>query len=307
MIYYEDEGLAKKLYFNEIKDCKGLSLEEEHSLISDIQKFNHKKSLDKLVKANLKFVVSIARNYDRQGVFLLDLVQEGNVGLIKAAYRFDEKRNLKFNSYAVWWVRQSILKAISEQAKITSTPANVSGDAYRINNIVLDFETANQRYPTQEEILEEYNLKYNGNNQSENGAKKPKMTVDKIKRCLDILKKDIHYDNFNLDDDDDKRKGFDIYNLSNEQFMASHETDYKTIHEETVEKLYSEKILKYANQKERKILELYYGLNDGMPYTLEWIGKEMKLTRERVRQIKNKAIQRIREAERIEILKSKLL
>ena len=266
-------------YLQDIGKEELITAEEEVELARRIKQGDHN-SLEKLIKANLRFVVSVAKQYQNQGLSLPDLINEGNLGLIKAAKRFDETRGFKFISYAVWWIRQSIIQAAAEQSRIVRLPLNQIGSLNKIRKATSKLEQQYQRLPTTHEIADLMDL--------------PEYKVDK---AMKISTKYISVDApINPDDD---TKYLDIY--MNEDSTA---TDSILMRESLHREI--QRSLSTLTDKERDVINLYYGigLNNGL--TLEEIGEKFNLTRERVRQIKEKAIRRLKHTSRSKLLKAYL-
>ena len=272
----ESEALDK--YLQEIGKEEMISVEEEVELAQRIRKGDHK-ALERLTRANLRFVVSVAKQYQNQGLSLPDLINEGNVGLIKAAEKFDETRGFKFISYAVWWIRQSILQAIAEQSRIVRLPLNQVGSVNKINKILNKFEQENERRPSVEEISEHLDL-----------------PEDKIDEAMSVSSRHVSVDAPFVEGEDNSL--LDIL-INDDAPMADRDL--------LVESLKSEinKALKMLNDRERGVVEAFYGINQP-EMTLEEIGTKFGLTRERVRQIKEKAIRRLRTTTNNKILKTYL-
>jgi len=272
----ESESLEK--YLQEISKEDMISIEEEVELAQRIRK-GDRKALEKLTRANLRFVVSVAKQYQNQGLSLPDLINEGNVGLIKAAEKFDETRGFKFISYAVWWIRQSILQAIAEQSRIVRLPLNQVGSVNKINRMLSKFEQENERRPSIEEISEEVNL-----------------PEDKVDEAMSANARHVSVDAPFSDGDE----GSLLDVLVNE---SSPMADKQLV----VESLQAEikQALKILSDRERHIIEDFFGIS-GHELTLEEIGVKYNLTRERVRQIKEKAIRRLRDTTKNKILKAYL-
>ena len=272
----ESEALDK--YLQEIGKEEMISVEEEVELAQRIRK-GDEKALERLTKANLRFVVSVAKQYQNQGLSLPDLINEGNMGLIKAAEKFDETRGFKFISYAVWWIRQSILQAIAEQSRIVRLPLNQVGSVNKINKILNKFEQENERRPSLEEISEVIDL-----------------PEDKIDEAMSINGRHVSVDAPFVEGEDNSL--LDVL-VNDDAPMAD-----RTL---VVESLKSEinNALKTLNERERNIIEAFYGINSP-EMTLEEIGAKFGLTRERVRQIREKAIRRLRACTKNHILKTYL-
>jgi RNA polymerase primary sigma factor len=266
-------------YLHEIGKVELLSSEEEVALASKI-KNGDGKALEKLIKANLRFVVSVSKQYQNQGLSLPDLINEGNVGLIKAAQRFDETRGFKFISYAVWWIRQSILQALAEQARIVRLPLNKIGSINRINKAFSDLEQLYEREPSVQEIAELL-----------------EMAPDDVKDAMKSAGRHISMDAPIKDDEESTL--YDVL-LSKDAVSPDKDLLNDSLRREI------ERVLSILTYREANILRLYFGINTKFQYTLEEIGHEFNLTRERVRQIKEKAIKRLKNATRSKILKAYL-
>ena len=264
------------LYLHEINKTPLLKREEERELAERIHE-GDKKALDQLVKANLRFVVSIAKQYANQGLSLEDLINDGNLGLIKAAHRFDEKRGFKFISYAVWWIRQAMLQSLAEHSRIVRLPLNRAGTLYKIGKASRQLDQELGRTPNAQEI-----------------AKRLKISEDEVKDTMHIANTHISLDDpYSSDQDDNALVDY----LMDENAASPDESAYDHALSEDMEKA-----LQTLSERERIILSLYFGLNGEDPLTLEEIGKELSLTRERIRQIKEKAIQRLRHSSRAKYL-----
>ena len=255
-----------------------LTTDEEVELAQRI-KAGDQAALDKLVRANLRFVVSVAKQYQNQGLSLQDLINEGNLGLVKAAQRFDETRGFKFISYAVWWIRQSILQAISEQSRIVRLPLNQVGSYNKINREISKFEQLNERRPSLDEIAEHIDL-----------------PTDKIDEAMSVSGHHVSVDAPFAEGEDNSL--LDV--MVNEDIPS---TDKDLV----MESLKSEirHALTILTDRERKVIEDSYGIN-GQELTLEEIGAKYGLSRERVRQIKEKAIRKLRSCTKNKILKTYL-
>jgi len=266
-------------YLQEIGKVELISPEEEVILARRI-KTGDTDALKKLVNANLRFVVSVAKQYQNQGISLPDLINEGNLGLMKAAQRFDETRGFKFISYAVWWIRQAILQALAEQARIVRLPVNKIGSINRINRAFARLEQEFEREPTSLEIAD--NLE---------------MIPEDVKEALKTNGRTVSMDAPISAEEDNN-----MYDLI--QSTDTPSPDKNLIKESLAYEI--ERALSTLSNRESKVLKLYFGLGMKHPYTLEEIGEELSLTRERVRQIKEKAIKRIQFTTRCRILKSYL-
>ena len=245
------ENASLDKYLQEIGHEELISAEEEVELARRI-KTGDRKALEKLTKANLRFVVSVAKQYQNQGLSLPDLINEGNIGLLKAAEKFDETRGFKFISYAVWWIRQSILQAIAEQGRVVRLPLNQVGSVNRINKVLSKFEQENERRPSVDEIADKTDLPH-----------------EKIEDVLKV--------NSSTDED-----------LLKESLRAEIAS-----------------ALSVLNDRERNVIEAFYGINQP-ECTMEEIGKKYGLTRERVRQIREKAIRRLKQNTQNKMLKAYL-
>ncbi|NOY36338.1 MAG: RNA polymerase sigma factor RpoD/SigA [Chlorobi bacterium] len=263
------EELSLDKYLHEIGKVSLLSPEEEVELAHSVRKGNQS-ALDKLVKANLRFVVSVAKQYQNQGLSLPDLINEGNLGLIKAALRFDETRGFKFISYAVWWIRQSILQALAEQSRIVRLPLNKIGSINKINKIFSRLEQEYEREPTIIEL-----------------SKALEIAPDDIKEALKISGRHLSIDYTPFPEEEVSR--YDIL-LSKDSPIP----DKALIHESLKSEI--ERLLKILTEREADIVRLYFGLMNNYPHTLDEIGAKFNLTRERVRQIKERAIKKLRGA-----------
>jgi len=266
-------------YLQEIGKVELISPEEEVMLARRI-KSGDTDALRKLVKSNLRFVVSVAKQYQNQGMSLPDLINEGNLGLMKAAQRFDETRGFKFISYAVWWIRQAILQSLAEQARIVRLPVNKIGSINRINRTFARLEQEYEREPSSQEIAETL-----------------EMITEEVKEVLKTNGRTVSMDApINVEEENN------MYDV-----LQSNDTpspDKNLINESLAFEI--ERALSTLSTRESKVLKLYFGLGMKHPYTLEEIGEKLDLTRERVRQIKEKAIKRIQFTTRCRILKSYL-
>jgi RNA polymerase primary sigma factor len=266
-------------YLHEIGKVDLLNADEEVELARKVRNGDHQ-ALAKLINANLRFVVSVSKQYQNQGLSLPDLINEGNLGLIKAAKRFDETRGFKFISYAVWWIRQSILQALAEQARIVRLPLNKIGSINKINRALSELEQKYEREPSVDEI-----------------AKAIELAPEEIKDAMRSSGRHISMDAPLTEDEDS-----DMYEV-----MLSEESpspDGNLLNDSLRKEI--ERALSSLTDREANIIKLYFGLNGKHPYTLEEIGEEFNLTRERVRQIKEKAIKRLKHTTRSKILKSYL-
>ena len=272
------ESASLEKYLQEIGKEEMISAEEEAELAQRIRK-GDQKALERLTRANLRFVVSVAKQYQNQGMSLPDLINEGNLGLLKAAERFDETRGFKFISYAVWWIRQSILQAISEQSRIVRLPLNQVGSYNKINREISKFEQLNERRPSLDEIAEHIDL-----------------PAEKIDEAMSASGHHVSVDAPFVEGEDNSL--LDV--MVNEDIPS---TDKDLV----MESLKSEirHALSILTDRERKVIEDSYGIN-GQELTLEEIGVKYGLSRERVRQIKEKAIRKLRGCTKNKILKTYL-
>ena len=266
-------------YLHEIGKEELINAEEEVDLARKIKK-GDQAALNKLIKANLRFVVSVSKQYQNQGLSLPDLINEGNLGLIKAAQRFDETRGFKFISYAVWWIRQSILQALAEQARIVRLPLNKIGSINKINRTFADLEQKFEREPSVQEI-----------------AQALEMAPEEVKESLKSSTRHV-----SMDAPISQEEEGNLYDV-----MLSKDTpppDKGLLNDSLRKEI--ERALATLTYREANIIRLYFGLNGKHPHTLEEIGEEFNLTRERVRQIKEKAIKRLKNATRCKNLKAYL-
>jgi RNA polymerase primary sigma factor len=272
----ESESLDK--YLQEIGKEELLSTDEEVELAQRIKK-GDRQALDRLTKANLRFVVSVAKQYQNQRLSLSDLINEGNMGLIKAAEKFDETRGFKFISYAVWWIRQSILQAIAEQSRIVRLPLNQVGAVNRINREANRFEQEHERRPSVEELSEKVDL-----------------PEDKIDDALHVGGHHVSVDAPFVDGEDNSL--LDVL-VNDDAPMADRQLVVESLRAEI------RNALQMLNDRERKVVTAFFGI-DQPEMTLEEIGAKYGLTRERVRQIKEKAIRRLRGNTKNKMLKAYL-
>ena len=253
-------------YLQEIGREELISVDEEVELARRIRE-GDERAVDKLARANLRFVVSVAQQYQNQGLSLPDLINEGNLGLIKAARKFDETRGFKFISYAVWWIRQSILQALAEQSRIVRLPLNQVGSLNKISKALSRFEQAHERRPSAEELAESMDV-----------------PVDKIADTLKVSSRHISMDAPLVDGEDNSL--LDV--LSNDDSpMADSSLNRESLSQEV------ERALRQLNEREREILRMFFGIGC-REMSLEEIGERFDLTRERVRQIKEKAIRHLK-------------
>ena len=272
------ESASLDKYLQEIGKEDLISVEEEVELAQRIRK-GDQEALEKLTKANLRFVVSVAKQYQNQGLSLPDLINEGNLGLIKAAEKFDETRGFKFISYAVWWIRQSILQALAEQSRIVRLPLNQVGSLNKINKAFARFEQEHERVPSPEELAQELEI--------------PR---EKVTDTLRVAGRHISVDAPFADGEDNSL--LDV--LVNPD---SPNADRGLINESLATEV--DRALETLTERERDIIRYFFGIGCS-EMTLEEIGEKFDLTRERVRQIKEKAIRRLRHSSRSKLLKSYL-
>ncbi|MCP4705617.1 MAG: sigma-70 family RNA polymerase sigma factor [candidate division Zixibacteria bacterium] len=276
---YRDEDRSLDLYLREIGETPLINAAEEVRLAKKI-KLGSKDALESLTKANLRFVVSVAKQYQNQGLSLADLINEGNIGLIKAAKRFDETRGFKFISYAVWWIRQAILQALAEQSRIVRLPLNRVGTLHKIGKISSSLEQGLGRVPSPNEIAKELDL-----------------SEVEVSDTLKISNSHLSLDApFSVSEDNS------LIDILEDEFQPAPD-------EELLDfslKLEIEKALDTLTAREAEVISLYFGLNHEKALTLEEIGARFSLTRERVRQIKEKAIRRLRHASRSRSLRAYL-
>lgn len=273
----ESQSLDK--YLHEIGKVDLISAEEEVVLAQKIRQ-GDQAALERLTKTNLRFVVSVAKQYQNQGLTLGDLINEGNLGLIKAAKRFDETKGFKFISYAVWWIRQSILQAIAEQSRIVRLPLNQVGSLSKIGKAYSKLEQEFEREPSPDELAEILET-----------------TVDKVSDTLSNSGRHVSMDAPFVQGEENTL--LDV--LEN---TDTPDTDSILIGESLSEEI--RRALSTLTEREREIITLFFGLGSSQPLSLEEIGEQFNLTRERVRQIKDKALQRLRHTSRSKILKSYL-
>ncbi|MBP7508563.1 MAG: sigma-70 family RNA polymerase sigma factor [Prolixibacteraceae bacterium] len=272
------ESASLDKYLQEIGKEELITVEEEVELAQRIKKGDHA-ALEKLTRANLRFVVSVAKQYQNQGLSLPDLINEGNLGLIKAAEKFDETRGFKFISYAVWWIRQSILQALAEQSRIVRLPLNQVGSLNKINKAFSKFEQEHERKPSPEELAESLDL-----------------PADKVADTLKVSGRHISVDAPFVDGEDNSL--LDVLPNSD-----SPNADKKLIMESLSREI--DRALATLTERESDIIRLFFGIGC-QEMTLEEIGERFGLTRERVRQIKEKAIRRLRHTSRSKLLKTYL-
>ncbi|MFC1651396.1 RNA polymerase sigma factor RpoD/SigA [Candidatus Latescibacterota bacterium] len=274
----EDQSLDR--YLQEIGEVQLIKANQEVELAREIKKGNQQ-ALESLTKANLRFVVSVAKQYQNQGLSLGDLINEGNLGLIKAAKRFDETKGFKFISYAVWWIRQAILQALAEQSRIVRLPLNRVGALHKIGKTSSGLEQTFGREPSANEIADELEMS-------------PHEVMDTLKISSRHLSLDAPFN-----DGEDNR----LLDVLEDKFQPS--PDQKLMKDSLKNEI--EKALSSITEREAEVISLYFGINREHSLTLEEIGEKFKLTRERVRQIKEKAIKRLRHASRSKPLKAYLI
>lgn len=266
-------------YFEEISKESLLDPEEEIELTLRARE-EDQAALDKLLRSNLRFVVSVAKKYQNHGISLEDLISEGNIGLIKAAKRFDETRGFKFISYAVWWIRQSILQAISQQSRLVRLPLNKVDALTKMHKIYQELEKEYDREPTTQEIAEAMEV-----------------TKSEIEETMMVAGREISVDVPRGENDDSS-----LLEILPEENGTNPEDELKeeSLHHEI------ERALASLDDREAEIIRMYFGIDSDQPKTLEQIGQEYNLTRERIRQIKEKALRKLRHASRTKFLKKYL-
>ncbi|MBL7748029.1 MAG: RNA polymerase sigma factor RpoD/SigA [Chitinophagaceae bacterium] len=274
----ESQSLEK--YLQEIGKVELISPEEEVKLATLIKQ-GCQKSLDRLTKANLRFVVSVAKQYQNQGLSLPDLINEGNLGLIKAAQRFDETRGFKFISYAVWWIRQSILQALAEQSRIVRLPLNKVGLTNRIQKAFSLLEQQYEREPSAEEL-----------------ADLLEMDIEEVSATLGINARHVSMDS-PLSDGEESTL-MDVMENANAE-----KTDGLLVHNESL-KTEIDRSLKTLTERQKEVICFFFGIGVDHPMSLEDIGERFSLTRERVRQIKDKAITKLKASNRCQLLRTYL-
>ena len=276
---YRDEERSLDLYLREIGETPLITSKDEVELAKKIRKGDHS-ALEKLTKANLRFVVSVAKQYQNQGLSLADLINEGNIGLIKAGKRFDETRGFKFISYAVWWIRQAILQALAEQSRIVRLPLNRVGTLHKIGKISSSLEQQFGREPSPDEI-----------------ARKLELSELEVSDTLKISNSHLSLDApFSVSEDNS------LIDILEDDMQASPDED---LLDDSL-KIEISKALNSLSPREAEVINLYFGLSHDKALTLEEIGARFGLTRERVRQIKEKAIKRLRHTSRSKSLRAYL-
>jgi RNA polymerase primary sigma factor len=274
----ESQSLEK--YLQEIGKVDLLTPEEEVDLAKRIKQ-GDQIALEKLTKANLRFVVSVAKQYQNQGLSLSDLINEGNLGLIKAAQRFDETRGFKFISYAVWWIRQSILQALAEQSRIVRLPLNKVGSLNKINKAFSELEQAYEREPSAEELADLLEI-----------------PTEEVETTLGVAARHVSMDAPFIDGEDNSL--LDVL-----EDFASDRTDSALEYRESLRREI-DRSLSTLTDRQADVIKLYFGIGVEHPMSLEDIGDRFGLTRERVRQIKDKAINKLRTASKSKLLKNYL-
>jgi len=274
----ESQSLEK--YLQEIGKVDLLMPEEEVGLAKRIKQ-NDQEALEKLTKANLRFVVSVAKQYQNQGLSLSDLINEGNLGLIKAAQRFDETRGFKFISYAVWWIRQSILQALAEQSRIVRLPLNKVGSLNKINKAFSSLEQEYEREPSPDELAEVL-----------------KIGTDEVQTTMGVAGRHVSMDAPFVDGEDNSL--LDVLENPNSQ-----KADIGLEYTESLKQEIA-RSLSTLTDRQRDVVKLYFGIGVEHSLSLEDIGEKFELTRERVRQIKDKAINKLRSTSRSKLLKQYL-
>jgi RNA polymerase primary sigma factor len=276
--YVEENHLG--IYLKEIAKHRSLSAKEEAELAIKIHQ-GDQRALETLIKANLRFVVSVARNYQNQGLPLSDLINEGNLGLIRAAKRFDEKKNFKFISYAVWWIRQAILQGLAEQSRIVKVPLNRVGTIHKIGKTRAKLEQILQRAPNTQELatelgIPEEDVYYTTKIGNSHASLDAPVMNDNDAKLLDLIV-----------DEDQERPDDEIMNHSLRQAI--------------------DQTLSMLNKREREVIRMYYGIGQYTAYTLEEIGAQVNITRERVRQIKERALEKLKQSKKCAKLRSHAL
>jgi len=275
------ENKSLDLYFQEIGKYILLKPEEEIDLAIKIKK-GDMAAQDKLVRANLRFVVSVAKMYQNQGLSLGDLINEGNIGLVKAAQRFDETRGFKFISYAVWWVRQGIMSAIADQSRVVRLPLNRVGNLTKLGKVYRDLEQEFERKPTTEEL-----------------AKILEITSDEVAYILQISSRQVSVDAPFNNSDENKSTLMDVLH-NEEQPMPDTDLMRDSLKNEVAD------ILSTLDEREAEVIRLSFGIGSNQKATLEEIGERFNLTRERIRQIKENALRKLRSSKRSNKLKDYL-
>jgi len=266
---YYDETLEK--YLSEIDKYKLIDKEMEKRLARKVKKGN-KAALQKLVRSNLRFVVSVAKKYQNRGLTLIDLISEGNMGLIRAAQKFDEEKDIRFISYAVWWIRQAILQALAEQSRVFRVPLSRAGSLYKIGKKADIMTQEMMRAPTMEELSEGLD-----------------MSLSEVEETLSITQKPLSLETPPPNIEDTRLTEY----LADDDQVSPDEQAMESVRYDEIQR-----ILDTLGEREAQVIRLYYGLGGKPPLTLEEIGKIMGITRERVRQIKERALHRLRHISR---------
>ncbi|MAN26212.1 MULTISPECIES: sigma-70 family RNA polymerase sigma factor [Mesonia] len=275
------ESVSLDKYLQDISKEELITADEEVELAQRIKQ-GDQIALERLTKANLRFVVSVAKQYQNQGLTLPDLINEGNVGLVKAAKRFDETRGFKFISYAVWWIRQSILQALAEQSRIVRLPLNKIGSISKINKAFATLEQYHERPPTPEEL-----------------AKELDMTISDVRQSLKNSGRHLSMDAPLREGEDSSSSLYDVVKSG-----ESPNPDAQLLHESLNTEI--NRALDTLSEREADVIRLFFGLNGERPMSLEEIGTTFGLTRERVRQIREKGIRKLRNSSKNKILKNYL-
>jgi RNA polymerase primary sigma factor len=264
--FFTEEGTLA-LYLRDIAKHKALNAKEEAEMARRIRK-GDRKAVEILIKANLRFVVSVGRNYQNQGMPLSDLINEGNIGLIRAAYRFDENKNFKFISYAVWWIRQAILQGLADHSRIVKVPLNRVATIHKVGKVRARLEQKFRRLPNDTEVAQELNVEEEEITNTmkisnRHASLDAPVNDDNSSSLIDILRADEQ------ENTDDRA----------ERLSISHEV---------------EKVLSILTERERNVVRMYFGIGEETSYTLEEIGQQSDITRERVRQIKDAALKKLK-------------
>ena len=278
---YRDEDRSLDLYLREIGETPLITAAEEVALAKRIRQ-GDQRALEKLTKANLRFVVSVAKQYQNQGLSLADLINEGNIGLIKAAKRFDETRGFKFISYAVWWIRQGIMSALADHQRAVRLPLNRVNDLTKISKAYRDLEQEYERKPTTEEL-----------------AKILEMTAEEVAYSLQISARYVSMDAPLKSGDENKNSLMDVLPNDN-QPLPDNSLMKESLKNEVT------KVLSTLDAREAEVIRLSFGIGRNQKATLEEIGDRFNLTRERIRQIKEKALRKLRGSKRSDRLKAYL-
>ncbi|MBT33981.1 MAG: RNA polymerase subunit sigma [Thalassobius sp.] len=271
----ESESLEK--YFQEINKIDLLLPDEEISLVKRIKE-GDQRALEKLIKANLRFVVSVAKQYQNQSLSLNDLINEGNIGLVKAAHKFDETRGFKFISYAVWWIRQSIMQALSENSRIVKIPVSLSGTISKIKKVSSGLEQKFEREPTDDELADAL-----------------EMTTKEINGALNSASRQVSFD-APIGGDDESSSLLDVIENENAPKVDANLSDTESL------KVEIERTLNSLSYREQEVIKMTFGIGGKEQMTLQEIGEYLGLTRERVRQIKEKGIRKLRYTSRSKLL-----